>query len=212
MTAADETTARVERATDATRTQASQVAETATGGARDVMQQARDQAKSTARKVQDDVRQRANEEASKFAETLRSASTQLDSMAQSAGGDDSLAANLVREGAQASRRLATHIDEGGLERVMADVRSWARRNPGGFLLGAAFAGFVAGRVARNLSAAMNNGGRSGEYDAYGEDFGYTPGTSLEYGEDAYPPAVAAGDVYPEPGAAVGPTATGRLSS
>ena len=102
---------------------------------------------------------------------------------------------------------------------MADARSWARRNPGGFLLGAAFAGFVAGRVARNFSSAMNNGGGSqqyqqqyGQYDATGEEFGYTPGTSLQYGEDAYPPTVAAGDVYPDPGATVGPTGAGGLSS
>ena len=199
---------------DATRAQASQVAETATDQARDVMQQARTQAKSTARKVEHDLRTRANEEASKFAQTLQNASSQLDSMAQSAG-EDSLASNLVREGAQATRRLASHIDEGGLDRVMADVRSWARRNPGGFLLGAAFAGFVAGRVARNLSGATSNSGDSQQglqYDADGEDFGYTPGTSLEYGENAFPQTVAAGDVYPDPGATVGPTGSGGLSS
>lgn len=198
---------------DATRAQASQVAETATDQARDVMHQARAQAKTTARKVEDDLRTRANEEASRFAQTLHNASSQMESMAQSAGGDDSLASNLVREGAQATRRLASHIDEGGIDRVMADVRSWARRNPGGFLLGAAFAGFVVGRVARNLSSAMSNdGGSQQSYDAYGQDFGYTPGTSLEYGEDAYPPTAAAGDVYPEPGATVGPTGTGGLPS
>jgi vacuolar-type H+-ATPase subunit H len=185
---------------DATRAQASQVAGTATDEARDVMQQARAQAKSTARKMENDLRQRANEEASKFADTLRDASSQFESMAQCVG-DDSLPANLVREGAQATRRLASHIDEGGIDRVMADVRSWARRNPGGFLLGAAFAGFVAGRVARNLSAAMNGDGsqRSQRYDAYGEDYGYAPGNALEYGEDAYPTTV-------------GPTGAGGLTS
>lgn len=47
------------------------------------------------------------------------------------------------------------LDGGGADRVMADVRSWARRNPGGFLLGAAVTGFVAGRVARNF--ASNDG-------------------------------------------------------
>jgi hypothetical protein len=35
---------------------------------------------------------------------------------------------------------------------MADLRSWARRQPGAFLLGSLAAGFVAGRLVRNLSS------------------------------------------------------------
>jgi len=44
--------------------------------------------------------------------------------------------------------LATRLDQGGLDAVMADMRSWARRQPGTFLLGAVAAGFVVGRVVR----------------------------------------------------------------
>jgi hypothetical protein len=58
----------------------------------------------------------------------------------------------VREGAGAVERLGTRLDDGGIDAVMGDVRRWARRSPGSFLLGAAALGFVAGRVARHLSS------------------------------------------------------------
>jgi hypothetical protein len=146
----------MEQAADTTRQQASQVADTAKEQARDVMHQAKEQAHSTVRRVQDDMRTRANEEASKFAHTLRQASQHMNSMADAGTPDESgqpaLAATLVRESAQAADRMAQRLDEGGVEAVLADVRTWARRNPGGFLLGAAVAGFVVGRAARNLTS------------------------------------------------------------
>ena len=151
-------TATVEQATDATRAEASELAGTAKDEARDVMQQARDQAKSTARQVQDDVRERANNEASKFAQTLHDASRQMRTMADAGSSDQpSLPANLVREGAQATDRLASRIEDGGVDAVLAQVRTWARQNPGGFLLGATVAGFVAGRLARNMSGDGTGG-------------------------------------------------------
>ena len=61
--------------------------------------------------------------------------------------------SIVREGASAVERLGTRLDQGGLDAVMIDVRRWARRSPGSFLLGAAALGFVAGRVARNLAGS-----------------------------------------------------------
>jgi len=155
------TSTRVGQATGATREQATQVAGTAKEQAQEVAQQAKQQAKSTVRQLQDDARERADQEASKLAETMRSASRQMRSMASCADGEQqSLATNLMHEGAQAADRFASQLDEGGIERVTADVRSWARRNPGGFLLGAAFAGFVVGRIARNLSGTNDDSGHA----------------------------------------------------
>jgi hypothetical protein len=143
----------VAQAADVTREQATQVVGTAKDQAQDLAQQAAQQAKSTVRQLQDDLRARADQEASKLAETMRSASEQMRSMATSAGGEQrSLMTNLMSEGAQIADRFASRLDAGGVERAVAEVRSWARRNPGGFLLGAAVAGVVAGRLARNLSS------------------------------------------------------------
>ena len=115
-----------------------------------VAQQAQQQASTAFHQVQDDVRQRANEEGKKFASSLHDTSRQLRTMAD-AGEGQGLASSLVQEGAGATERLASRLDEGGVDAVMADLRSWARRQPGAFLLGAAAAGFVAGRLMRNLN-------------------------------------------------------------
>jgi hypothetical protein len=153
---------RVAQAADVTREQATHVAGTAKEQAQDLALQAAQQAKSTVRQLQDDLRDRADQEASKLAGTVRSASEQMRSMAAGSGVDqNSLVTNLMNEGAQVADRVASRLDEGGIERAIADVRSWARRNPGGFLLGAAVAGFVAGRLARNLSSG-NGASSSGQ--------------------------------------------------
>jgi hypothetical protein len=65
--------------------------------------------------------------------------------------------SLAREGANAADRLASRLDRGGVEAVVADVRAWGRRNPGTFLLGAATLGFVTGRIVRNMSPNGGNG-------------------------------------------------------
>jgi hypothetical protein len=119
---------------------------------KNVAQAAQQQASSALHQVQDDVRNRAKEEATKVAQTLHDTSRKLQSMA-GAGGDQGVASSLVREGAHATERLATRLDQGGVDAVMADVRSFARRRPGAFLLGAVTVGFVSGRLVRNMSGS-----------------------------------------------------------
>jgi hypothetical protein len=139
-----------EQTAQTARAEAGAVAEKVKEETKTVAQQAQQQASSAVHQVQQDVRQRANEEATKFAQTLHETSRQLQQMS-GAADDQGVAATLVREGSNATERLASRLDQGGLDAVMADIRSWARRQPGTFLLGAAAAGFVAGRLVRNLS-------------------------------------------------------------
>jgi hypothetical protein len=131
------------------RAEAGAVAGTVKQETKNVAQEAQKQATSALHQVQDDVRARADEEAAKFAETLHGTSSQLASMAGAADGNG-VVASLVREGANATEKLASRLEDGGVEAIMADARSWARRRPGAFLLGAVAAGFVAGRLVRNL--------------------------------------------------------------
>jgi hypothetical protein len=129
--------------------EANQVAGMTRDESRDVMDEAKHQATSMMHDLSATIQELVEDEASKFAQSLHDAGRQMLSMADTVD-DQSLAAGVVRESARAAERLASHLDAGGLDRAMADVRSYARRNPGGFLLGAAVAGFVLGRVARNL--------------------------------------------------------------
>ena len=130
-----------EEAKTAARDEASAVAESIKGESKNVAQTAQEEARTALHRVQSDVRERADAEATKFAGTLHDTSRQLRSMADSTDEQQGFAATLAREGASAAERLANRLDVGGLDGVMADIRSWARRSPGTFLMGAAAAGF-----------------------------------------------------------------------
>jgi vacuolar-type H+-ATPase subunit H len=153
-------TERVSPTVDTAKTEASKVTDTAAQQARVVTHDARDEARSAVDRVQDDLRTRADEEAKKLAQTLHQTSSQLDSMAGAGGPDSSMLTTLSQEGARAAERLASRL-ELGADTIVADVRSWARRNPGGFLLGAAVGGFLIGRVVRNRPSNGSNGGAAG---------------------------------------------------
>src|SRR4051794_40761400 len=160
MTPENSATKTAEKVTQTSREQASEVTSTAKDEARDVMQQAGQQVRSTARHVQDDVRERMNSEASKLAQTLHATGQQMRAMAAANEDESSVVASVVRESAQAADRVAARLEDGGVDALFAQVRTWARQNPGGFLLGAAVSGFAAGRLARNLTGESENGGSS----------------------------------------------------
>jgi hypothetical protein len=56
---------------------------------------------------------------------------------------------------------AERLESGGLEGVLRDVSSYARRRPGMFLLSAAGVGFLAGRLTRAARAGSDGGSSSG---------------------------------------------------
>jgi hypothetical protein len=147
---------------EATRTAASEaraVKDSAKSEASSLTSEATDHVADVARSTREDLRVRANEEARKFAGTLRDSGKQLQQMADAGGGQNGGALpTLAREGASFADRVATRIDQGGLDAVFADVRAWARRNPATFLVGAAAAGFVVGRVVRNAQAGSGSNG------------------------------------------------------
>jgi hypothetical protein len=138
------------------RAEAGAMAETMKDETKNVAREVQQQARTALHQVQDDLRSRADTEATRFAETLHATGQQLSSMADAAT-DQGLMPTIVRDGAQAVERLAGRLDQGGLDAITGDIRRWARRSPGSFLLGAGALGFLAGRLARNLSG---NGGAS----------------------------------------------------
>jgi hypothetical protein len=91
---------------------------------------------------------------------------------------------LVRQGSEAAERLASRLEHGGVDAVMADARAFARRRPGAFLLGAATVGFVAGRLVRNLNGGNEStpGGMGNGHRAMpaSNDTGATFGSTVEH--------------------------------
>jgi len=164
------------------RAEAGAVAGTLKEETKNVAQEAQQQAADTLHQVQNDMRTRANEEAGKVAQTLHSTSRQLQSMAGATDQQD-LVARLTREGANAAERIASRLDQGGFDAIMADLRSWARRQPGTFLLGALAAGFVTGRLVRNLAGDEQAQSTSHTSNGYG---GYPEAVDLRNGSETSP--------------------------
>lgn len=92
---------------------------------------------------------------------LQQASTGLhdlaDELERMAGfGGSGVGTSLVSEAAARAHDAAAFLDGRRVEDVLEDVRRFARRRPGAFLLGAAGLGLLAGRLARGAKDAGND--------------------------------------------------------
>jgi hypothetical protein len=87
---------------------------------------------------------------------MRTFSEDLENMASQ--GQGGLAGQLAREVADRARSLSTHLEQREPRDLLDDVRDFARRKPGTFLLGALAAGVVAGRLARGTKDAQGGAG------------------------------------------------------
>ncbi len=156
----------------------------ADANAKDKAQQAAgtaaDEAKHVAGTAQAEVRQVAQEAKSQVHGLLDEATGQVDDQAKtqrdrlvgmlSSLGDDlermgsqgegGLAADLATEAAERVHSISSHLDGREPRDLLDDVRSFARRRPGTFLVGALAAGVVAGRFTRGAKDANDGGSTS----------------------------------------------------
>jgi len=130
--------------------------------AQDVRQEAGavvDEARRQARHVLDDARGQLQEQAGsqqdRLAGGLRTFSDQLERLASGEATPDEsgVAVDLAREVASRVAGAASWLESRNTAEILDDVRSFARRRPGTFLLVAAGAGLVVGRLARSLKDA-----------------------------------------------------------
>ncbi|TDC39441.1 hypothetical protein [Micromonospora sp. KC213] len=191
------------------RHQARQVGGEAANAGGNVVQTARDQgqevvgeAKRQARDLYGEARQQlttqAGDQQRRAAGGLRSLAEEMRAMAQ----NSSQAGPVTELAHQAAERV--HGVAGWLEArepgdLLHEVKSYARRNPGTFLVGAALLGVVAGRLAKGLTA--ESGGPTGPTGGpgYGSADGYDPDRTAVIptpAPDAVPPG---GYLDPTPG-------------
>jgi hypothetical protein len=104
----------------------------------------------TTREVDDQSRSQMN----RLAETMRTFGDDLDQM--SSQGHDGMAADLARQVADRARTMSSYLDRREPRELLDDVRDFARRKPGTFLLGALAAGVVAGRLTRGAKQAHDD--------------------------------------------------------
>jgi hypothetical protein len=132
--------------TDAAR----QVAGTVKDKALDVGSDVREQTRRLAGQTRDQLTEQVGQQQERAAHNLRSVSNELRGMAEH--GQSGWGTQLVRQGADFSEQAADFLQKREPGDLLEEVRGFARRRPGTFLIVAATAGILAGRLTRALAA------------------------------------------------------------
>ena len=139
---------------------AGQVGNTVSDQAAHVTRETADQARHVVRDVRERVAAEAEQQAQRVSEQLGRIADELAEMARTAPSD-SMSAGAIRSAADTSRQAARFLDQRGAQGLLDSARDYARRKPGTFLLGAAVAGFLVGRVAKSATGGGQRQGRQG---------------------------------------------------
>ncbi len=138
--------------------------------AKEQTQQVAHEAKHQAKQVVEDVRQRvgreADDQARRVSEGITKLADELSSMAEHSS-EGSPAAGALRQVADTGRQAARFLDERGAGGLLETAQDFARRKPGTFLIGAAVAGLLVGRVVKSASGSSDSrqNGVTGRPDA-----------------------------------------------
>ncbi|SDY87588.1 hypothetical protein SAMN05660209_03929 [Geodermatophilus africanus] len=203
----------------------SQVASTAADQAKEVVGEAKNQAQDLVQQGRQQLRQQTVAQQQKAAGGLTSLAQELRGLADgSSQGAPGPARDLLQQASSYVEQFADRLQNREPADLLDDVRAFARRRPGTFLLGAALAGVLAGRLTSGVKAAHSDGPSStgGQHrstytqtnyvDPAPAYSGYTETTSYET-TTGYTGAPATGTPVPPPpygtvppaGAAVPPT-------
>ncbi|UUL76784.1 hypothetical protein NG819_03240 [Pseudarthrobacter sp. Fe7] len=127
------------------------VAQTAKDEAANVAQEAKANAQDLLHQAKSGLTSQAGTQQQKAAEGIRNISSQLHSMA-TAPDQQGMANDLVRQAAERTSSMATWLENREPGDLLNEVQRFARNRPGTFLLLAAGAGVLAGRLTRGLTA------------------------------------------------------------
>lgn len=150
-TARDQAQQVKDSAADAT----SQVAETSKQQVRQVTDDVRSQAKQLAGETKTQLNEQASSQRDRAVSGLRSLGDELSSMSQSSE-QSGVGTQLAHEGSELTHKAADFLEQRDPTQLLDEVRNLARRKPGAFLVGAAVAGVVAGRLTRGAVSARSN--------------------------------------------------------
>jgi hypothetical protein len=163
------------------------VANTAAEQAGQVGQEARRQARDLLGQARGQVTEQARNGQQQATDGLRSLARELHEMADS-GQQQGPASDLAKQAADKLGDLAEWLGRREPGDPVQEVRALARRRPGAFLLGAAAAGVLAGRLTRGAVDANRDTGRR---DVTGWDTPSSPASAV-----TYPPAPMEPAGYP----------------
>jgi len=153
---------------DTAKEQVQSVAATSKDEAANVVETAKEQVQAVTSDLRDQTRQLTDEARSQLTDhafaqrdnavqSLRSLGDELTGMAEKADSPG-MGAQLTREVGGYAHKSADFLQEREPGQLVEELRGLARRRPGAFLLGAAFAGLLVGRVTRGAKSAHSSDG------------------------------------------------------
>jgi hypothetical protein len=156
------------------------VAATAADQAKQVASETGRQARGLLGDVRDQAREQAAAQQHKTVEGLHTLAAQLDEMAAKSG-ESGIATKLAQEASHRLHGAASWLERRQPDDLLNEIRDFARRRPTMFLLGAAAAGVVAGRLTRGLTAQAGRGQAASAAPPAGET-GWRPDGPVPAGE------------------------------
>jgi hypothetical protein len=154
------------------------------GVAKGEVQSVAEDAKVQAQNLMDNAKTQLDEQSrtqrDRLVKTLQTFSDDLERMASGQGGGSGMTTDLARQLAGRARSVGSHLEGREPAELLDEVRDFARRRPGTFLLGALAAGVVAGRLTRGAKQARSEQDTSGTMAdrAYDEAGGTADGDPL----------------------------------
>jgi len=200
----------------------SQVASTAADQAKEVAAETQRQAKDLLDQGRAQLKDQAMSQQHKAAQGLTSLAQELRGLADgTSSGAPGPARDLLQQASGMVEGFAHRLQNREPAELLDEVRSFARRKPGLFLLGAAAAGVVAGRLTRGVQAAhsdnsSSNGSAAGfrsqtnyvdpapTYSEYTATTDYTSGTEFSTAGTGYTGAATGTPLPPPPYGTVPP--------
>ena len=168
-----------------------------------VAAEAKDQVANLIDQAKSQVSEQGGVQRDRLVQTLTTLGDDLDHMAEQSDRSG-MATDLARQAAGRVRDLGNRLDGREPSQILDDVRAFARRRPGAFLLGALAAGVVAGRITRGAKESQSSNGSD---DTSTSSFS-TNGQSGRSG--GYPTASSGATVPVEPAIIVDETSYSRV--
>ncbi|SCL22117.1 YfjI family protein [Micromonospora inyonensis] len=184
------------------------VAQTAKEQGREVIGEATRQARNVYGEARTQLASQAGDQQRRAANGLRSLADEMRAMAQQ-GGQAGPVTELAHQAAERVHGVAGWLEERQPGDLLHEVRDYARRNPGTFLVGAALLGVLAGRLTKNIAAddgQTTNGHRAYQPVADPDRTAVIPPSAYAVPDPGYADPLAGGYTQPpRPGGYVEPT-------
>lgn len=152
-----------------------QVAGTAKEQAGQVVSDVREQTRQLAGQTRTQLSSQFNGQRDKAVDSIRSVGSELRTMSES--GQSGVVTQLVREGAELTDKVADFFESREPADLLDDVRHYASRRPGMFLIGAAVTGMVVGRLTRGAVANRQEQSGDSSSRSYGSSYAQTTPSS-----------------------------------